>query len=636
MGAVDGDRELVKRFLDGELDGDAIAALEERLDAEPELMKLLAEMAKEAFHGDVPDGGATRVSRLWGTMSRTPTIQTGLELREAIAQGGMGVVHRARQRSVGRTVAVKTVHDRKLDAPLIYEAMVTGYLEHPNIVPVHEIVIDDDGAPLVVMKHIEGTVWRTMFADPHESTWRPLKWHVGIAIQICAALRFAHSRGIVHRDIKPDNVMIGEFDEVYLVDWGLAASLEEGSRLPNLAAQHGYAGTPAYMAPEQLADDAPERVGVHTDVYLVGASLYHAVTGGQPRSGESLDAIRKQALEHPVPPVSRQVAPELADIIRKAMAPEPTDRYESVAALKQALEDYLDHRASAELVSRGGVAVQEMKACHKARDAIGAERAFFEATFKFRAARESWRGNREAQRRLDEVVRLRVEQLIARHAPVAARHTLALVDVADPELHAKVDRAVARQDKDKSRLRTYERGDDRHLGLMTRRLIGLGLGGIWISLNVLIVALPVTSSRSLLVGAIVCFVLSVGVIYRSRRVMWDVRLNRYNAAMAMVAQVAQLMVLGVASLNDQPASQVLIELLLPWAITAGCIAVAVDRRILPTAVAYLIGYVLCRFDPAWLTVVLPAGATVMVVVSTVINLLTERENRQAREAESRR
>lgn len=636
MDDVDGDEVLLKRFLDGELDGDAIAALEERLDAEPTLMKRLAEMAKDAFDGDLPDEGATRVSRMWGTMAKTPTIQSGLELREAIAQGGMGVVHRARQRSVGRTVAVKTVHDRKLDAPLIYEALVTGYLEHPNIVPVHEILLDDDGAPLVVMKHIEGTVWRTMFADPHESTWRPLKWHVGVAIQVCQALRFAHSRGIVHRDIKPDNVMIGEFDEVYLVDWGLAASLEEGSRLPNLAAQHGYAGTPAYMAPEQLADDAPERVGVHTDVYLVGASLYHAVTGAQPRSGETLEAIRQQALEQPVPPVSRQVAPELADIIRKAMAPEPSDRYESVAALKQALEDYLEHRASAELVARGEVAVEELKACHEARDAIGAERAFFDATFKFRAARESWRGNREAQRRLDEVVRLRVEQLIARHAPVAARHTLALVDVADPELHAKVDRAVARQDKDKKRLRSYERGDDRHLGLMTRRLIGFGLGSVWIGLNVLVVALPVTSSATLLVGAIVAFLLSVVVIHRTRRVMWDVRLNRYNAAMALVAQIGHLVMLTVASIEGQPASQALIELLLPWAITAACIAVAVDRRILPTAVFYLLGYVLCRLDPDWLTLVLPAGATVTVVVSTAINVLTEREKRRAREADSRR
>ena len=633
---MDDDRALVKRFLDGELDGDTIAALEERLDAEPELMKLLADMAKEAFDGDVPDGGATRVSRLWGTMSRTPEIHTGLELREAIAQGGMGVVHRARQRSVGRTVAVKTVHDRKLDAPLIYEAMVTGYLEHPNIVPVHEIVVGDDDAPLVVMKHIEGTVWRTMFADPHESTWRPLTWHVGVAIQICQALRFAHSRGIVHRDIKPDNVMIGEFDEVYLVDWGLAASLEEGSRLPNLAAQHGYAGTPAYMAPEQLADDAPERVGVHTDVYLVGASLYHAVTGGQPRSGESLEVIRQQALEQPIPPVSRQVAPELADIIRKAMAPEPTDRYESVAALKQALEGYLEHRASAELVARGEVALGEMKACHEARDAIGAERAFFEATFKFRAAHESWRGNRQALRRLDEVVSLRVEQLIARHAPVAARHTLALVDVADPELHAKVDRAVARQDKDKRRLRSYERGDDRQFGLMTRRLLGFGLGGIWIGLNVLVVALPVTSSTTLLVDAVVCLLISLGALYRSRRVMWDIRLNRYNAAMSIIVQIAQVLMLTAAAINDQPASEALIELLLPWAITVACISVAVDRRIMPTAIVYLVGYVLCRLDPAWLTVVLPVGAAVTVVVSIAINILTEREKRQAREAESRR
>jgi hypothetical protein len=364
----------------------------------------------------------------------------------------------------------------------------------------------------------------------------------------------------------------------------------------------------------------------------VGASLYHAVTGGQPRTGATLEEIRAQAAG-PVPPLSRQVAPELAAIIHKAMATEPNDRYPSIAALKKALEDYLDHRASAELVARGEVAVGEMQDGYEARDAIGAERAFVEATFKFRAALESWRGNREAQQRLDEVVRLRVEQLIARHAPVAARHTLALVDVADPELDAKVDEAVARQERDKKRLRSYERGDDRQLGLMTRRLIGLGLGSIWIGLNVLIVALPVTSTLALFVGAVICLALSAIVIHRSRRVMWDVRLNRYNASMAIAAQVAQVVMLGVATAMGQSAWAALIELLLPWSLAAACVALVVDRRILPTAITYGLGYVACRFNPEMLTVVLPVGATVMVVVSTVINVLTEREKLRARETE---
>ena len=109
--------------------------------------------------------------------------------------------------------------------------------------------------------------------------------------------------------------------------------------------------------------------------------------------------------------------------------------------------------------------------------------------------------------------------------------------------------------------------------------------------------------------------------------MWDVRLNRYNASMAIAAQVAQVAMLGVSTTTGQTAAEALIELLLPWSVTAACVAVVVDRRILPTAITYGLGYVLCRLDPSWLTVVLPVGATVMVVVSTVINVLTEREKR---------
>lgn len=620
------DREMLRRFLNGELPEDQIDALELRLDAEPELQRQLRALAREVFTGAVPEHGTTRISLLArsAALPPTPPVAQGLELREVIAQGGMGVVHRARQNSLGRTVAVKTVREGRHEAPLIQEAVLTGYLEHPNIVPIHDIALAEGGEPIVVMKHIEGRSWRSYLSADHETTPRSLEWHIAVVMQVCQALRFAHSRGVVHRDVKPDNVMIGEFDEVYLLDWGLAVSLEDGSRLPSLQEQRGIAGTPAYMAPEQLAEDAPRGVGMHTDVYQLGACLYHAAVGQPPQEGTTLDEIRDQIDERVELSLPDQVPGELGAIIGRAMALKPGDRFASASELRQALEAYLEHRASNALMLTGHRAATAMDERDEDEDLIGAERAFFEAVFNYRAALDSWPQNRIARRRLNHVVRQRVAQLIARDAPLAARRALALVDIDDPELHQLVEDAVAKQTGDRDRLRAYERGDNRMFGLRTRRLLGFGLGGAWVALNVAIVTVPVTSSVPLLVGALVCLAVTLGAVVRARRVMLDVRLNRYNVGIATVAQIVHCVLLAVAVAQGRAAAPVLSELLLLWSLAAGAIAVVVDGRIWITAAGYALGYAACQLDPSWLTIVLPATATLMVVVSTAINIATAR------------
>ncbi|MEM1034080.1 MAG: serine/threonine-protein kinase [Myxococcota bacterium] len=628
------DRKLLQRFLDGELPEAEIAALEARLDAEPDLQRQLRSLAQRVFTDALPERGTTRVSLLARSaqLPPTPPVAHGLELREVIAEGGMGVVHRARQNSLGRTVAVKTVREGRHEAPLIQEAVLTGYLEHPNIVPVHDIALAEAGEPVVVMKHIEGQSWRRTLSsdvDPGDlgddgtAGPRSLAWHLSVVMQVCQALRFAHSRGVIHRDVKPDNVMIGTFDEVYLLDWGLAVSLEDGSRLPSLKAQRGVAGTPAYMAPEQLADDAPRRVGIHTDVYQVGACLYHAAVGSPPQEGTTLDEIRDQIDEREellvLPP---QVPAELGAIIGRAMAVSPADRFESVDELRTALEAFLEHRSSNDLLEAGISAADAMVAADDADDAIAAERAFFDAAFKFRAALDSWPQNRIARRRLNRVVRRRVAQLIARDAPLAARRALALVDIDDPELHEQVERATTAQAEKRRRLRAYERGDDRTIGLGIRRALGLALGAVWVGMNTLVVALPVTSLAPLVAGALACLALSLVATRRTRRVMLDVRLNRYNASIVIIAQVVHCLMLVSAWAEGRSVTPVLVELLALWSLTAGAVAAVVDRRIGITAVAYAAAYVLCRSDPAWLRVALPGAATVMVAVSLGINYAT--------------
>ena len=165
--------------------------------------------------------------------------QTGerFVLGSTIGEGGMGLVHLAEQRMLRREVAIKTVKPEHV-APLtvrklLQEGWITGRLEHPNIVPVHDLEIDDEGRPLLVLKKVEGAAWAELLADPalvkqrlvsERVRSRPtdedvLEWHVGVLSQVCRALSYAHSRGIVHRDLKPDNVMIGAFGEVYVLDW---------------------------------------------------------------------------------------------------------------------------------------------------------------------------------------------------------------------------------------------------------------------------------------------------------------------------------------------------------------------------------------------------------------------------------
>ena len=165
------------------------------------------------------------------------------KLGQTLGEGGMGVVRLADQVSLHRSVAVKTLRPEKSsDAALLAllrEAWVTGALEHPNIVPVYALGRNEEKMPVFVMKRVEGTPWSTLLADPtHPLVARgggdkdPLHFHLELLLKVCDALAFAHSRQLIHRDVKPENVMLGAFGEVYLLDWGIAVSLDDTSLFP--------------------------------------------------------------------------------------------------------------------------------------------------------------------------------------------------------------------------------------------------------------------------------------------------------------------------------------------------------------------------------------------------------------------
>ncbi len=268
-----------------------------------------------------------------------------------IARGGMGLVRAAWDTLLGRRIALKELWREsgpEAAAEFLDEARIMGALDHPNVLPVYDLVVDPtDGTPRLFMKLVEG---RTLSAVLHETAAPPggarLEGLLGIVLKVCDALSFAHSRGVLHRDIHPRNVMVGSHGQVYVMDWGLAirrGALLERRRLPGAAGIGS--GTPAYMAPEQAwgrDDDVDER----TDVFGIGAVLYEIVTMRPPFAGDSLGDVLEQARRcaivapdavtpHSAPPA------RLCEIVMRALAADPRDRHASVDALREDLEAFL-------------------------------------------------------------------------------------------------------------------------------------------------------------------------------------------------------------------------------------------------------------------------------------------------------
>ena len=267
------------------------------------------------------------------------------------ARGGLGRIVRAVDRRLGRTVAVKELlrRDDWHEARFVREALITARLEHPGIVPVHEAGRWPNGDPYYVMKLVEGRTLKELMASHGVRERLGLLQHV---IAVADAVGYAHSEGVIHRDVKPSNVIVGSFGETIVVDWGLARDCKHDVPEPPaellLAAGSGsvstisgkIVGTPAYMAPEQARG---EIVDVRADVYAIGAVLYELLAGKSPHADETPRAMLDRVIAGPPVPlcdVAPAVPSELADIVAKAMAREPADRYANATLLAEDLRRF--------------------------------------------------------------------------------------------------------------------------------------------------------------------------------------------------------------------------------------------------------------------------------------------------------
>ncbi len=266
-----------------------------------------------------------------------------------IGEGGQGVVVAARDRLLEREVAIKALKrnaEPVREEILRNEARIGGLLEHPNILPTYDLCEDETGSPFLVMKKVEGVSLETLLKESRKTRERSLRAEtsersrlrlLSLFLQVCHAIDYAHSRGVLHLDLKPQNIKIGPFGEVLVLDWGFAAKREDPE-------QTFLAGTPMYIAPERFTTRKPDE---RCDIYSLGVILYRLLTGDYPRdTGDvSFETYRNTFRSFRlIAPRERDpgIPPELAAITMKAVADDPDDRYESVAALAEDLERFLD------------------------------------------------------------------------------------------------------------------------------------------------------------------------------------------------------------------------------------------------------------------------------------------------------
>lgn len=294
-------------------------------------------------------------------------------LHRLIGKGGFGEVWEATQSSLGRVIAVKRMKEdlfsdtvvsdstaQQVELSFRQEALTSANLDHPNIVPLHDLGRDEKGRAMLSMKLVRGRPWDAVIEEDR-SQLDPVSFlskHLQILIQMAQAVGFAHSRGIVHRDLKPGQVMVGDFGEVLLMDWGLAVVYDkekariDGSTFldsglaPTLDVATNPAGTIVYMAPEQT-DRTAERIGPWTDVYLLGGTLYTLLTNTVPHKGSGNVAAFYKAMSGNVEPPSRRapkayIPEELEELCGWAMHPDIDKRLSCARTFIREVQSYLN------------------------------------------------------------------------------------------------------------------------------------------------------------------------------------------------------------------------------------------------------------------------------------------------------
>ncbi|MDQ3032518.1 MAG: serine/threonine protein kinase [Myxococcota bacterium] len=567
---------------------------------------------------DLPAGASLRSEAIPVPAALPSDLRSApVEIIRTIGQGGMGVVRLAVQRGLHREVAVKTVRDSSSARgrqSLLSEALVTAALQHPNIIPVYTIDEDESGAPIIVMKRIEGVSWHALLHGDaplaRDAADDPLAFHLDVLVQVAGAVEFAHRRGILHRDLKPENVMIGELGEVYLLDWGIAVSMrdDDRGRLPTVDDVVGIAGTPSYMAPEMTTGSGRD-LGPFTDVFLLGATLHEVLTREPRHRGERLmEVIGQIAICAPAEYPS-DVPAELASIANRATAREPAQRFPSADAFRSAIHGFLRHRSSSILAEEARRRVVQMQALvADAHDAVERQREirdlFGAARFGLEQALEGWPENPIARAGIRDALVTFVRFEIAQRNLAAVESYLEAIEdpPADLVRDARALAGAAEAERlEMQRLRHTARQTDRTMGASARAAVGV-LFGVSASGSLLLLDhgdahgwAPLTPGSylgwlvPLFAGTAVCF-------YLLRRYLAGSRVNR-QILIGTIAACAGIGALrSIVVLSDVPLRLGFRLELIAYALALAMLAVVSNYRVLLAASICAVGGIV----DAWL------------------------------------
>jgi tetratricopeptide (TPR) repeat protein len=375
---------------------------------------------------------------------------------DRLGGGGGGQVFAVLDRHLDREIAVKVMHASSPASSdtrrFIEEARLTARLEHPNILPIYDVGCDKLGRFYFSMRRATGQTLADMIRQASSSELpaaiRSVMDRVDLIVRVCDAVAYAHSRGIIHRDVKPSNIVLGEFGEVTLIDWGTA--LDQHGARSNAPPQ--VVGTPIYMSPEQARG---EQADEKSDVYCLGATLWHLLTLHRPTfvglPDEEFWAKKKRG-ELPEPPPGAPAA--LMDIAKKALAPKPAARYASATELRDALKTWQRHQASIALTER---ALGELGAVQKSKE-YGSYTRVCET---LRHALEDWPDNAEARAGLSRALAVTARFALARGDLELAAETLDPGDATHDALRdaiAAARRTLAKTRRKAARLRAAAAG----------------------------------------------------------------------------------------------------------------------------------------------------------------------------------
>lgn len=535
-----------------------------------------------------------------------------LQVNGLLGEGGMGVVQQARQVSLQREVAVKRLKGgadagdaerARSRAPemmqaLLDEAMLMGALEHPNIVPVHALGRTTERGPLLVMKKVEGHSWRALLRDPGHRFWMEqgresdrLGQHLSILMQVCNAAHFAHSRGVIHRDIKPENVMVGGYGEVYLMDWGIALRVGDVAR----RGDGKLRGTPAYMAPEMLKEEAGQ--GARTDVYLLGATLHEVLVGRPRHEGGSVMAALMSVLASAPYAYGADVPTELGELCNSACHVDPSQRPQSAAAMREQVAAFLQHRGAARLAAEAASRVEELRALlgvHAQARGVGhglkVYQAFNEARFALRQSLRDWPEQPDGGALLRSLLTLMIgHELEQRNADLAASLLSELSERGDerPDLAARLAALRAElldEDDARQRLAKLEHDQDARVGAAQRAaLLRVVLGSLTVGAPVAAVMFalgyhPLSTKGSLVVGSIIgSGVLLLGL--RWRAVLFSNAFNRNTSALVLMGFIGVIGNRALGVIYGEPLSHVAARDLLILLLMSGLGGVLMTRRL---------------------------------------------------------